>query len=207
MIYKLKHGDTFKVLPIVMKDNTFSSHIVVLSGYFFNRIIYDTSSGYLANFFRENFSNSEIQKFRIIRNFFCIYINGKVEFICVGRYLTEFIRNSILDIRDNKQLCVSIIDRSMGSGQYSDYSKSIFIERDWVKPVKNINSQLEWIDWIKNNQQGYIEEYIEKLNIINNIDIFKDKGLPFTNLISEIISEERNKKLDKILTKDNFLNI
>ena len=47
MIYKLKHGDTFKVLPIIMKDNTFNSHISVLSAYWFNKIIYDFKQGYL----------------------------------------------------------------------------------------------------------------------------------------------------------------
>ena len=76
-------------------------------------------------FFRSTFNNPEIRKLafgsRILRNFFCIYINGRVEFICVGQR-----------------------------------------------------------------------------NIINNLKHLKDRGAAFNDLISDILSEEREKKLNKI---------
>ena len=80
------------------------------------------------------------------------------------------------------------------------------MDRNWEKPVKNINNQIEWRDWIKKNKPDFVEDYIEQRNIINNL-IFLRNNLGNNSFLSEIISIEREKKLNKILTKDNFLNI
>lgn len=211
MIYKLKHGDTFKVLPIIMKDNTFNSHITILSAFLFNKMIYECGDGYLNDFISLDYDRGLPSDFRIsrrINHFYYIYINNKIETIIVGSQLKKIIDSvDTLDIRDNKHIQVSIEPVRVPNGDvYSNYDKSIVIDRNWEKPVKNINNQIEWRDWIKKNKPEFVEDYIEQRNIINNL-IFLRSKLGNNSFLSETISSERNKKLNKILTKDNFLNI
>lgn len=216
MIYKLKHGDTFKVLPIIMKDNTFNSHISILSAFLFKKMIYECNDGYLNDFISLDYDRGLPSDFRIsrrINHFYYIYINNKIETIIVGSQLKKIIDSvDTLElangcIRDNKHIQVSIEPIRVSNGDvYSNYDKSIVIDRNWEKPVKNINNQIEWRDWIKKNKPDFVEDYIEQRNIINNL-IFLRNNLGNNSFLSEIISIEREKKLNKILTKDNFLNI
>ena len=85
-------------------------------------------------------------------------------------------------------------------------SKEIFklekeqvIEKEWNKPNIDINSEKEWFEWIRKNQPFYIEDYYEKLNVFNNIDILKKEGL--SDYIYEIIPENRENKINKVLTQ------
>lgn len=85
-------------------------------------------------------------------------------------------------------------------------SKEIFklekeqvIEKEWNKPNIDINSEKEWFEWIRKNQPFYIEDYYEKLNVFNNIDILKKEGL--SDYIYEIIAENRENKINKVLTQ------
>lgn len=199
MIYKLKDGDVFKVLPILLKDNTFDSRITVLSAFLSNKIIYEYS-GYLNGFIR---SLNDIRSLRSIRHFYCIYINNKIEVIIVGNQLKKVIDSiETLDIRDNKHIQVSIEPIHVPNGDiYSNYDKSIVIDKNWEKPINDINNQVEWKNWIKKNQPGFIEDYIEERNIINNLNFLRNNFInnPF---LSSIISSERNKKLNKILSKE-----
>jgi len=48
------------------------------------------------------------------------------------------------------------------------------------------------------NQPFYIEDYVEKNNVYKNIDILKKEGL--SDYIYEIISENREKKINQVLT-------
>ncbi len=52
---------------------------------------------------------------------------------------------------------------------------------------------------IRKNQPFYIEDYYEKLNVFNNIDILKKEGL--SDYIYEIIAENRENKINKVLTQ------
>ena len=77
--------------------------------------------------------------------------------------------------------------------------KEQVIEKEWNKPNIDINSEKEWFEWIRKNQPFYIEDYYEKLNVFNNIDILKKEGL--SDYIYEIIAENRENKINKVLTQ------
>jgi hypothetical protein len=104
------------------------------------------------------------------------------------------------DPRNNLQLKVKIemIYNSQLYRHLSSFDKSEIIEKDWIKPNIDIDSQTDWFKWLKNNQPFYIEDRIEKNNVFNSIEILKKEGL--NDYIAEIISEDRDKKLEKILT-------
>lgn len=81
----------------------------------------------------------------------------------------------------------------------TSFDKCEVIEKEWNKPNIDINSEKEWFEWIRKNQPFYIEDYYEKLNVFNNIDILKKEGL--SDYIYEIIAENRENKINKVLTQ------
>jgi hypothetical protein len=77
-----------------------------------------------------------------------------------------------------------------------NYDKSCIVIKEWDKKI-DVDSGIEWYNWLKNNQPFYMEDYFEKYSISNNIGIIKDSGL--TEIIAEIITDNRENKLNKIL--------
>lgn len=56
-----------------------------------------------------------------------------------------------------------------------------------------------WLEYIRNNQPGYLEDFLERNSLMNNIPSVKKA---FGNdLLSEIIQEDRDKKINQIIEK------
>jgi hypothetical protein len=85
----------------------------------------------------------------------------------------------------------------IGAKSLPNYDKSCIVIKEWDKPKIDVDSGIEWYNWLKNNQPFYMEDYFEKYSISNNIGIIKDSGL--TEIIAEIITDNRENKLNKIL--------
>lgn len=206
MIYKLKDGDIFKVLPILTKKGGFLT-IEELKGFYIgNKIIYDTSDGILrkalTNKLYKEDSYNNLYRQQVNRLALCIYHEGEIKFTLVGKTIKDILLKSYkFDPRNDYQLKVKIeIKDTHSVGQpLPSFDKCEVIEKEWNKPNIDINSEKEWFEWIRKNQPFYIEDYYEKLNVFNNIDILKKEGL--SDYIYEIIAENRENKINKVLTQ------
>ncbi len=212
-MYKLQDGDIVKILPILKKDGSFIPILEVICYSIGNKMIYDNSN-YLKRalqkkYFDENLTNNHPNAIK--RYFLCIYHNNEIKYTSVGKKIMEkLMKDYKFDPRNNLQLSVKIeMINNTQIGPLPSFDKSEIIEKDWIKPNIDIDSQTDWFDyqyqtdwfdWLKNNQPFYIEDRIEKNNVFNNIEALKKEGL--NDYIAEIISEDRDKKLEKILKKN-----
>ena len=76
-----------------------------------------------------------------------------------------------------------------GSNHFPDYKNSQIIQRE-----NNVDYAKLLI-----NEEVYIEDIVKKNNISANVDILKQEGL--YGYLSEVISDERDKKISEILTE------
>ena len=84
-------------------------------------------------------------------------------------------------------------------GDLPSFDKSKIIQQDWDRPNIDIDNQKAWFEWLRINQPFYIEDYVEKNNVYKNIDILKKEGL--SDYIQEIITDNRDKKINQVLTQ------
>ena len=201
-MYKLKDGDIIKILPIIKKDGSFSP-VEELRGFFIGgKVIYDTPQNHLKTALRTKAhqegayqSASESQNTKIA---LCIYHEGLIKFTLVGKTIKDKLINSYLfDPRNNDHLKINI--KLVGSyiGHLPSFDNCEVIQQEWDKPNIDINSQRAWIDWLKQNQPFFIEDYVESRNVFNNIDILKEQGL--TDYIYQIIADSREKKINEVM--------
>jgi hypothetical protein len=125
-----------------------------------------------------------------------IYINGEIRILNVGKTLFELITNNpkLWDIRGNHQLFVVKKDVNAGGGHvFPTFDKSYVSEKSWIPPVSDINSQIEWLSYIKSNQPDF-DSYIEKNSVFNRKqDLIDYLG---KDMLSELISDDRQKKIE-----------
>jgi hypothetical protein len=200
-IHKLEDGDIIKILPMIDKNNNISwIKMYDCVGLNTKTFISDKSDkSYLKRIshkLRE--SNSSIKLPISTRYAMNIYINGEIRILNVGNTLFEMITNNpkLWDIRGNHQIIVVKKEISAGGGQvFPSFNKSYVSEKSWIPPVNDINSQ-EWFSYIKSNQPDF-DNHLEKSNIFNHIQLLINHlG---KDMLSELISDDREKKLDKIL--------
>ncbi len=202
MIYKLQDGDIIKIIPILNRDDTIV-HVKPINCMFLeNRMIYDTSGkNYLRKIWYSNRKSSKSSSSISMKYFICAYVNGLIKFISVGRTIMDIIsKSSDRDIKGNKFLLVRVKMVNCDNGLVlPNYEDSSIIEREWIKPVNDVNNNSEWIDWIKNNQPEYLDDLLERSSIFNHIS--KIKKAFGENILSDLISDARDKKIETILNK------
>jgi len=201
-IHKLEDGDIIKILPMIDKNNNISwIKMYDCVGLNTKTFISDKSDkSYLKRIshkLRE--SNSSVKLPISTRYAMNIYINGEIRILNVGKTLFEMITNNpkLWDIRGNHQIIVVKKEISAGGGQvFPSFNKSYVSEKSWTPPVNDINSQDECFSYIKSNQPDF-DNHLEKSNIFNHIQLLINHlG---KDMLSELISDDREKKLDKIL--------
>jgi hypothetical protein len=200
-IHKLEDGDIIKILPMIDKNNNITwIKMYDCVGLNTKTFISDKSDkSYLKRIshkLRE--SNSSVKLPISTRYAMNIYINGEIRILNVGKTLFEMITNNpkLWDIRGNHQIIVVKKEISAGGGQvFPSFNKSYVSEKSWIPPVNDINSQ-EWFSYIKSNQPDF-DNHLEKSNVFNHKQLLINHlG---KDMLSEIISDDREKKLDKIL--------
>jgi hypothetical protein len=201
-IHKLEDGDIIKILPMIDKNNIISwvkrYDCVGLST---NTFISDTSEkGYLKRIshkLRE--SNSSIKLPITTRYGMNIYIDGEIRILNVGKTLFEMIVDNpkLLDIRGNHQIFVVKKEVSAGGQVFPDWKSSYVSEKSWTPPVNDIDSKDEWYSYIKSNQPDF-DNHLEKSNIFNHKQLLTD--YLGKDMLGEFIADDREKKLDKILS-------
>ena len=201
-IHKLEDGDIIKILPMIDKNNNISwIKMYDCVGLNTKTFISDKSDkSYLRRIshkLRE--SNSSVKLPISTRYAMNIYINGEIRILNVGKTLFEMITNNpkLWDIKGNHQIIVVKKEISAGGGQvFPSFNKSYVSEKSWTPPVNDINSQDECFSYIKSNQPDF-DNHLEKSNIFNHIQLLINHlG---KDMLSELISDDREKKLDKIL--------
>jgi hypothetical protein len=206
MMYKLKHGDVVKILPILKKKGGFSP-VEELRGFFIGgkggKVVYDTPENHLRialrnkSYKEKSYQDpSRLQNTRVV---LCIYHEDQIKFTLVGKAIKDKLINGYkFDPRNNYQLKVSIEMKDTQVGLLPSFDKSEIIQQDWNRPNIDIDNQEAWFDWLRAKQPFYIEDFVEKNNVFNNIDILKKEGL--SDYIYEIIAENREKKINQVLT-------
>jgi hypothetical protein len=203
MIYKLKDGDVVKILPILKKKGGFSP-VEELRGFFIGgKVIYDTPQNHLRialknkSYKEGSYQDpSSLQRAKVV---LCIYHEGEIKFTLVGKTIKDKLINGYkFDPRNNYQLKVNIEMKDSHVGPLQSFDNCEVIQQDWDIPNIDIDNQKAWFEWLRTKQPFYIEDFVEKHNVFNNIDILKKEGL--SDYIYEIIAENREKKINQVLT-------
>lgn len=200
-IHKLEDGDVIKILPMIDKNDKITWIKKYDLAFVSMKTVYDdTDKSYLKRIshkLRESNSNTKIPiSTRYSMN---IYIDGEIRILSVTKTLFEMITNNpkLLDIRGNHQLFIVEKKVSAGGGQvFASFDNSYVSEKSWTPPVNDINSKEEWYSYIKSNQPDF-DNHVEKRNIFNQKQLLVN--LLGTDMLAELISDDRHKKLDKIL--------
>ena len=105
------------------------------------------------------------------------------------KIITE--NNQLMDLKSNWQLNIKMEVKN----SYPIFDKTHLIETDWICPVNNLDSGEEWLNFITKNQPD-LETYFKNNDIYSKrSELMKYFG---SDVIGEIIGEDRNKKLDKL---------
>lgn len=197
MFYKLQDGDEIKIIPFFDKQGNIQLTKEYGFMYIDNGIVIDDQSRLLYRLVNYDYYNSTPMKRKpfTMSNIFMIWHDNQLKFISASRKLTEILIHSI-DIRSNKH--IKIVNEMINSpiGFLPNYEKSYSFEKEWNCPVADINSKEEWTNFIKENQNFYIEDYIEENNVFKKIDIVRKE---FGDNFNIFLSELRDKKLNKVL--------
>jgi hypothetical protein len=200
-IHKLENCDFIKILPIIKNngDKVFYEKYDVINVN--GRFVYDNTG---KNYLRKISRKAGLLGSPITTRYYCnIYICGEIRILNFTRTIMNLINNSlisdpnILDIRSNNHLFISKKDVTTSMGLFPSYDDSKFVKLyDWSVPVSDINSEQEWIKYIKDNQEDYYS-YIDDNNIFNKKDLLIDHY--GSDLLSELISDDREKKLNILI--------
>ena len=210
-MYKLKHGDIIKILPIIKKDGSFSPVEELNSFYIGGKVIYDTPQNHLKTALKTKayqeglyqggalaYGNypSKLQNTKIA---LCIYHEGQIKFTLVGKKIKDKLINGYkFDPRNNYQLKVNIEMIDSHVGHLPSFDNCEVIQHQWDKPNIDIDNQEAWFEWLRNNQPFFIEDYVERRSVFNNIDTLKEQGL--TDYIYQIIADSREKKINEVMS-------
>ena len=191
IIHKLEHGDIIKILPMIGDNNEIIPFKLLYAAHINNTIIFDEKSylkriSYLCN-------RGNVKLPISTRYYMNILVGNEIRLLHVGRTIFNLISSNpeLLDIKSDYQLNI-VKEEKMG---YPIYDKSSVIKSHWTPPV-DINSESQWLNWIKSNQPdltSYVNEnsmFVHKQLLINHLG--KD-------MLGELISEDRQKKLNQLV--------
>ena len=195
-LYRPEDGDIVKILPILKKDGTFCPFRKTGFVYLDGKLIYDQ-----ANYLRRIRQNEYVKKSNKISNigerfFFFVSINEEFKFMQTGKKLTDIIKQGLYQGQSMGSLLtggghLKISKREIQTFPCFDESK--IVEKKWNSP--NISTQTEAVEWTMKNQPIFIEDYLESNGIFSNLKLLNEY---FDNAFSDLIAEDRNKKLEEI---------
>jgi hypothetical protein len=195
--YKPEDGDIVKILPILKKDGTFCPFIK--TGFVYlapdGKIIYDQAN-YLKRVWYNEYAKKSNKTPNIGERFwFFVSINGEFKFMQTGKKLTNIIKEGLYQDQTLGSLFVNnkhlrIVKTQIQS--YPCFDESNIVEKKWDSP--NISTQTA-VEWTMKNQPIFIEDYLESNGIFANLKLLNEY---YDNTFSDLITEDRNKKLETI---------
>ena len=195
-IHKLEDGDIIKLIPRIVDGKVqWITTTDILS--------YKTDTGWNSVFDTESkwasriaikFNSGNPKATRVTRYYLnTLTTKGEIKVIGVGRSLMKIIteNNQLMDLKSNWQLNIKMEVKN----SYPIFDKTHTIETDWICPVNDLDSGEEWLNFITKNQPD-LETYFKNNDIYSKrSELMKYFG---SDVIGEIIGEDRNKKLDKL---------
>ena len=196
--YKPEDGDIVKILPILKKDGTFCPFIkasFVFLGVF-KKVIYDQSNYLSRLWYNERYVKKSNKTSNIGERFwFFVLVNGEFKFMQVGKKISDIIKKELYQGHSMGSLLISDkhiqISKTLVQS-FPCFDESKVIEKKWNCPVSNNE---EATNWILNKQPFYIEDYLDKNGIFTNLKLLNEY---YDNAFSDLIAEDRNKKLETI---------
>lgn len=191
---KLEDGMVFKVLPVLKRDGSALPYYSIDNLLSTNRKnVYD-DTGYLRKMlhkFRLEDSENGSKLFQrlIKREIICIYHDAKIKYTFIGKVLTDILQNYDFSIESNDYFEISQKRVDVHGHILYDYKSSRIVKKE---------NNVDLFTLLK-NQKVYIEDIVKKNNISANVDILKQEGL--YGYLSEVISDERDKKISEILVE------
>ena len=200
-LYRPEDGDIVKVLPILKKDGTFCPFIKTGFVYLDGKVIYDQSNYLKRAWHNERYVKKSNNTSNIGERFwFFVSVNGEFKFMCVGKKITDIIKNELYQgntmgslLIGNGHLFIRKTNIKSGVNNFPCFDESKIIEKEWNSPSLSTNK--EAMDWIVNKQPFYIEDYLEKNGVFSNLKMLNEN---YDNAFSDLIVEDRNKKLETI---------
>jgi len=195
-IHKLEDGDVIKLIPRIVDGKVVQwvTKVDILS--------YKTDTGWNTVYDPESkwssriaikFNSGNPKATKVTR----YYLNtltqkGEIKVIHVSRTLMNIISDNsqLLDLRSNWHLNIKMQVKNT----YPIFDDTHPIESDWNCPV-DINSSEQWMEFITKNQPD-LETYFKQNDIYSKrSELINYFG---SDIIGQIIGEDRNKKLDKL---------
>ena len=204
MFHKIQDGDILKLIPQISKDNNilWIREMDCLFIEEFNRNLYDVDSKWMGKLksiiYKDKYNQSSpmYNKVNYSKRYYCNFIDktGSIKTFTFGRTLNKIIvenLDKLTSIRSNYQLNISMQIKMT----YPIYDKSSVIEDDWFCPVNDLDNQQEWMEFIKNNSPDLDTFFKQKDIKYHREELSKVFG---SDVISEIISNERSEKLNQL---------
>lgn len=194
--YIPEDGDIVKILPILKKDGTFCPLIKAGFVHIDGRFIYDQSNYLKRIWYNERFVKKSNKTSNIGERFwFFVLINGEFKFMQTGKKLTNIIKEGLYQDQTLGSLFTSdkhlkIVKTQIQS--YPCFDGSSIVENKWNSP--NISTQTA-VEWTMKNQPIFIEDYLQSNGIFANLKMLNEY---YDNVFSDLIAEDRNKKLETI---------
>lgn len=195
-IHKLEDGDIIKLIPRIVDGKVqWITTTDILS--------YKTDTGWNTVFDPEckwasriaiKFNSGNPKATRATKYYLnTLTTKGEIKVIHVGRTLMKIITDNsqLMDLKSNWHLNIKMQVKNT----YPIFDKTHPIECDWVCPVNDLDSGEEWMDFITKNQPD-LETYFNQNDIYSKrSELINYFG---SDVIGQIIGEDRNKKLDKL---------
>ena len=198
--YKPEDGDIVKILPIFKKDGTFCPFIKTGFAYIGRKFIYDQSNYLKRIWHNERFAKKSNKTSNIgERFFFFVSINGEFKFMQTGKKLADIIKYGLCHDQtlgslfvNNKHLRITKTQMTHGIISFPCFDESKIVEKKWDSP--NISTQTA-VEWTMKKQPIFIEDYLESNGMFANLKMLNEY---YDNAFSDLIAEDRNKKLEAI---------
>ena len=196
-LYRPEDGDIVKILPILKKDGTFCPFIKTSFVFLGDRkFIYDQSNylkrvAYNEKYFKKSNKTSNIGE----RFWFFVLVNGDFKFMQTDKKISDIIKKELY--QGNSMGSALIGDKHLQISKtlvqsFPCFDETKVIEKKWDCPVSNNE---EATNWILNKQPFYIEDHLEKNGVFTNLKLLNEY---YDNAFSDLIAEDRNKKLEAI---------
>lgn len=195
-LYRPEDGDIVKILPILKKDGTFCPFIKTSFVFLGDRkMIYDQSNYLKRVWLNERYLESNKTSNFGERFWFFVLVEGQFKFMVVGKKISDIIKNELY--QGNSMGSALISDKHLQISKtlvqsFPCFDETKVIEKKWDCPVSNNE---EATNWILNKQPFYIEDHLEKNGVFANLKLLNEY---YDNAFSDLIAEDRNKKLEAI---------
>lgn len=204
MINRLNDGDVLKLVPRIDANNIprwitevscINANIDTGASIPYPTTIYDLENKWARKLTLEG--NMTGVKSTYVKRYYANTLtkNGEIKVVSFGTQIMKIITENpqLLELRSNWHLNIKV--ELVHQVNIPSFDKSHPVEAGWFCPVDDLNSKEEWLIFLKKNQPD-LQSYLKERDIYSRknelIQIFG------SDLISEIISKERNEKLDKL---------